>query len=162
MIAAQPPEGTGIEPVTDPRAITFLSSTTTTRTDRTAEDGTRTAVDHVARFGIEPGTVPDLPHKYGSQMFRPSFLVVSWHDGQVYSVTVTGPRVLASGKTADMGVHNHNANTREFKWTGYDIRKNSGYDGHTVAPVILDRIRRYETDVAGFNHGSTLVFGGGK
>lgn len=50
--------------------------------------------------------------------------------------------------------------TREFKWTGYDIRKNSGYDGHTVAPVILDRIRRYETDVAGFNHGSTLVFGG--
>ncbi|AHJ88454.1 hypothetical protein 40BC_054 [Mycobacterium phage 40BC] len=94
---------TDLDQVPDQRAITFLRSTTTTITDIQADGDTDTEVKHVARFAIEPGTVPDQTRRYGTWIFRPSWLEVTWRDGDLAEVRVTGPRVLKAGMSKTQG-----------------------------------------------------------
>lgn len=101
--------------------ITFLRSTTTTRIDREADGDTEVRTEHVARFAVEPGALPDMTHKYGSQTFRPRWLTVLWVEGQLSGIKVSGPRVLKSGKLADKGDINRNVNTRDYEWDAYDL-----------------------------------------
>lgn len=129
--------------------ITFLRSTTTTRVHREADGDTEVSVEHTARFAIEPGAVDDLPHKYGKQIFRPLWLTAIWHRGELSRIAVSGPRVLASGKMAEIGEHNRNANTRDFEWSGrYEIRRGIGYKGQELPAIIVKRLADYEIAVA--------------
>lgn len=92
--------------------ITFLRSTTTTRVQRWASSKPpETTVEHVARFAIAPGTLPDMTHQYGVQIFRPEFAVVTYERGRLNLVKVTGRRVLKSG-----GLSKSHAESRETEW----------------------------------------------
>ncbi|QPX62173.1 hypothetical protein PBI_INDLOVU_58 [Mycobacterium phage Indlovu] len=148
----QPPDQSGPIPVPTPtdldNGITFLRSTTSTRVDLDADGTERTSVEHTARFAIEPGAVPDLTHKYGSQQFRPRWLTVTWDDGRLSRIAVTGPRVLKSGKLAGTGDINRNVNTRDFDWSRHDIERGKGYEGTVIPTAILERINAYETAVS--------------
>ncbi|MBV9869110.1 MAG: hypothetical protein JO214_00565, partial [Frankiaceae bacterium] len=130
--------------VADARGIDFLRSTTTTRADRTASGEVSISVEHTARFAIEPGTLPDMTHQYGSQTFRPQFVTVEWHDGKLRRIAVRGQRVLKSGKVQDNG----DPASRNFDWTGADVERGRGYKDTPIPEALLARIKTYETEVA--------------
>ena len=109
-------------------SIDFLRSTTEVTTDRQADGDTTTSVKHLARFGIEPGTVMDMRREYGKHTFRPSWLEVTWRDGLLDKVRVTGPRVIKAG----LSDKEHG----EFKW---GLRY--GRDPDTLQPYPFDRDR---------------------
>lgn len=139
---------TNLDVVPDTSGIDFLRSTTTTRVQREADGDTEVTVEHTARFGVEPGAIPDLTHKYGSQQFRPRWLTATWTEGKLSRVAVSGPRVLKSGKLADKGDINSNANTRDFDWSGRDLERGKGYEDTPVPEVITARLAAYELAVA--------------
>lgn len=147
-----PTDQSGPIPVPTPTdldgGITFLRSTTSTRIDRESDGSGRTSVEHTARFAIEPGVVPDLTHKYGSQTFRPRWLTATWDDGRLSRIAVTGPRVLKSGKLAGTGDINRNVNTRDFDWSRHDIERGHGYEGTPVPTAITERLNAYEVAVS--------------
>lgn len=143
---------TDLDVVSDPSKIDFLRSTTTTRVDRTASAvEPSVSVEHVARFAIEPGAVPDMVHRYGSQTFAPTFLTASWEEGKLRRVRVVGPRRLKSGELAHEGDISHNANSREQEWSGRSLdpkAENLGSYDVPIPQAIADRLRAYETEVA--------------
>ena len=88
-------------PVTGTADIDWLSSTTTTKVRR-ERDSTRTDVEHVARFGITPGAVPDSPAEFSrTAVFQPVFMVARWENGQPLGVTLSGPLRLKNGGVSD-------------------------------------------------------------
>ena len=143
-----------LDVVADTRGIDFLRSTTTTRVDREADGDVEVHVTHIARFGVELGAIPDLHHRYGSQLFAPRFLTAEWYDGKLRRVAVTGPRRLKSGEIQGKGQRAH-AETRDFEWrdrwldptTPPDPRNQPG-DAVPLPQVIADRLDAYELSVA--------------
>lgn len=125
--------------------ITFLRSTTTTRVNREADGDTKITVEHTARFAVSPGTLPDMAHKYGKQIFRPQFAVVDWRNGKLDSIAITGQRVLKGGRLSDSG---HDT-SRNYDWAAYDLRDGAHRTASWV-PVpepLRDAIAAYETAV---------------
>ena len=142
---------TDLDVVSDPSKIDFLRSTTTTRVDRTASSPEPdVTVEHVARFAIEPGAVPDMTHRYGSQTFAPTFLTATWNEGKLARVRVSGPRRLKSGALQGEGEQRH-ANSREQEFRGRALDPAATGLGSYDIPLpqaIADRLRAYETEVA--------------
>lgn len=126
------------------QAITFLRSTTTTRVDREADGDTKTRVEHVARFAVELGTLPDQLHQYGSQVFRPSWAVVVWANGVLTRVRITGPRVLKDGTLSEAG----HASSREYEWTSWST--NRPLDRDKLPAPLASRLAEYESAVVEF------------
>jgi len=129
--------------------ITFLRSTTTTRVNREADGDTSTSVEHVARFAIPAGAVPDMVHQYGSQKFRPQWAQVTWLNGKLHEIAITGQRVLKSGKLSD---HGH-ASSRNYNWSSWDLEnkaKGGRLGGQQVPEELATRIRLYESAVVAF------------
>jgi hypothetical protein len=128
----------------NPSAITFLRSTTTTRVDREADGEIDVSVTHLARFSIEAGAIPDMTHQYGSQHFRPEWAEVTWNDGELSRIALTGPRVLKSDKLSRAG----HASSRNYEWSSWDL---SHPDRSRKAPVpeaLTAAIADYERHVA--------------
>jgi len=124
--------------------IDFLRSTTTTRVFRDSQGNvTETTVDHVARFGVNPGALPDMVHQYGSQLFRPQWAQVTWTDGRLTRIELRGQRVLKSGKLSESG---HNT-SRNYDWSGYDLENPS--DRRVPPPeALMERIAAYQVAVS--------------
>lgn len=128
-----------------PDGITFLSSTTTTRTTRAGGDE-ETTVGHVARFAVNPGAITDQVHQYGKQVFRPLFMVVTWENGLLVKVRLTGRRVLKSGKLQEHSEQNPNADiSRETIW---DTFGGNELDRSRLPEPIPERLAAYELAVS--------------
>jgi hypothetical protein len=89
---------TDLTPVVDASGITPEKSRTTlvTAVDEISGESEST-LTHVTRFVVELGTVPDMTPRYGSQLFRPTSMSVTWIDGELDKVQFAGPRVLKNG-----------------------------------------------------------------
>lgn len=129
--------------------ITFLRSTTTTRVDREADGDTKTTVSHIARFAIRPGVLPDMTHQYGEQVFRPQWAEITWLNGTLDRIALTGQRVLKSGKLSDGG----HQTSRNYDWSSFDLKMLAeGRTSHRApTPVpepLLSAITAYGTAVA--------------
>ncbi|AHJ88555.1 hypothetical protein Jolie1_055 [Mycobacterium phage Julie1] len=146
---------TDLEPVADRRAITFLRSTTTTTVDIQADGDTDTEVKHLARFAVEPGTVPDMQRRYGTWVFRPSWMEALYRDGYLEEVRVTGPRVLKAGlsKTGDSG---------DFRWErGWrrdDAGKRPVFDYDALPGPLAEAVKLYERRVVVASSSPTAPF----
>ncbi len=125
--------------------IDFLRSTTTTTIDREADGDTKIRLEHIARFGIEPGTVADQNRRYGTWKFRPSWLEVTWRDGLLVEVRTSGPRVLKDRLSDKETAHT----TWELRY-GRDPETGKPYpfDRSRLPQPIADRIATYEQNVA--------------
>ncbi|QWY84403.1 hypothetical protein SEA_KNOCKER_61 [Mycobacterium phage Knocker] len=134
--------------------IAFLRSTTTTRVEREADGDTSVHVTHTARFAAPEGVVPDQTHRYGSQTFAPRFITGTWTDGKLSEVRITGPRRLKSGKAAESGERNRDANSREQEYRGAmldpdaDMTKYRSTWDVPLPSVVAERLASYENDVA--------------
>lgn len=138
-----------LDVVTDPRGITFLSSTTLTRTERSKLSETSTTVHHVAHFAVEPGTIADQTHQYGSQVFRPLFLIAQWDDGRLDRVRATGRRVLKSGKLqGPTQLHPDADISRATEWRGRPARIYGDSSLDNLPEVVQQALTAYETAVA--------------
>lgn len=130
--------------------VTFLHSTTTTIVDREPDGDTLTRVKHRAHFGVVPGTIADTTHKYGKQVFRPSWLEATWFDGHLGYVRITGPRVLTDGKV-QKDKTGHTDVSRDYEW-GYSSNRSTTFD-HDVRTiplpdVVTAALARYTYDVS--------------
>lgn len=78
-----------------------------TRADGTSE----VAITHTARWNLADGVIPDLTKEYGSWKFRPRRLSVTWENGALREISLSGPRVLK-----DRLSDKETASTSAFKW----------------------------------------------
>lgn len=88
--------------------ITFLRSTTRITSEREADGDQTTSVHHLARFAVRDGAVPDLNADHGKATFEPNWLEVTWDDGALVRVFVSGPQRLKDGTTSDKVTRHHN------------------------------------------------------
>ncbi|AGT12958.1 hypothetical protein KAYACHO_54 [Mycobacterium phage KayaCho] len=145
---------TDLDQVPDRRAITFLRSTTTTTTDIESDGDTDTEVVHVARFAVEPGAVEDMTRRYGTWIFRPNWLQVTWRDGALAEVRVTGPRVLKAGLSSTQG--GDNEWRRPYRRFGEEVTPD--FVRSELPAPIADMIALYEKRVVVASSSPTAPF----
>ncbi|AOT27274.1 hypothetical protein KNT58_gp57 [Mycobacterium phage Fortunato] len=127
-------------PVTGTTDIDWLSSTTTTRVRRTKRQEPQTSVEHVARFGIRPESVPDSPAEFSrTAVFRPEFMQVRWDDGFLKSVTMSGPLRLKNGGVSEKV-------NRKREWREYGSKT---LDKAQLPAQVAAALTAYEQAVAG-------------
>ncbi|ACF05060.1 hypothetical protein Nigel_57 [Mycobacterium phage Nigel] len=127
-------------PVTGTTDIDWLSSTTTTKVRRTPTQEPQTDVEHVARFGVLPGSVLDIAAEYSATAsFRPEFLIATWDDGRLRSVTLSGPQRLKAGGVSDK-------KTRKREWHVWGERT---LDKDQLPGAVAAALTAYERAVAG-------------
>lgn len=134
--------GTGVHMT----GTTFLRSTTTTVVDREADGDTDIDVQHLARFALTPGALPDQLSRYSrTRRFRPSWAEALWREGALEKVWVTGPRVLKDGSLSS-----HDTGRDEWE-RGYRRDENKvrvAFDRDALPAKLADAIAAYETRVA--------------
>jgi hypothetical protein len=127
-------------PVTGTTDIDWLSSTTTTRVRRTQNNDPETSIDHVARFGIRPGALPDRAAEFSrTATFRPEFMTARWDDGHLQQVTLSGPQRLKAGGVSDKI-------SRKREWREYGSRH---LDKAQLPDQVAAALTAYEQAVAG-------------
>jgi hypothetical protein len=129
-------------PITDTRDIDFLRSTTKTIVDREADGDTTTRVEHLARFGVAPGTVIDMLADYSKTAnFEPHWLSVEWVDGRLYRVYLSGPQRLKDGGTSTK-------RTRHRTWNSWGASRANAVDKADLPAPVAEAITAYETAIA--------------
>jgi hypothetical protein len=119
-------------PVTGTTDIDWLSSTTTKQVRRYPVKDDTTTVEHIAHFGVLPGSVPDMLAEYSrTTSFQPEFLIARWNDGELRSVVLSGS---ASDKV-----------TRKRGWREY----RSPVDKADLPGKVAEALTAYEQAVAG-------------
>lgn len=134
------------EPITGTTEIDFLRSTTTITVDREADGDKTTRVEHIARFAVNPGALPDQVQDYGRRRtFRPAWLGVRWSNGKLSGVTLSGKRLLKSGRFSEHMTDRNHWSTSQLK------------DRSVLPAAVRDAIAAYETAVAGQDQGATSL-----
>ncbi|AGU92018.1 replicative helicase [Mycobacterium phage Adawi] len=126
-------------PVTGTDDIDWLSSVTTKQVRRYPAKDDDTTVEHIAHFGVKPGSVTDMLAEYSrTTSFQPEFLIARWNDGELRSVVLSGPQRLKSGGVSDKI-------TRKREWREY----RSPVDKADLPGPVAAALTAYERAVAG-------------
>jgi hypothetical protein len=122
--------------------IDFLRSTTKTLVDREADGDGSTRVEHLARFGIKPGSVIDLLADFSkTASFEPQWMTVEWVDGRLYKVYLSGPQRLKDGGTSAKM-------TRHRTWNSWGASRSNAVDKGDLPGPVAEAIATYETAIA--------------
>lgn len=131
-----PPQNLDAERMTGNTDIDWLRSTTKVTVQHTKKNPLgETEVVHTAYFGVKPKSVPPVPREYSKIRFWPLFMTVTWINGTLHRVDMSGKQALKSG---EIGVADHD---RRFGRWSDEVNRDR------MPKLVRDSIESYEAKV---------------
>lgn len=136
MTDEAPPQNLDRERLTGNTDLDWLRSTTKVTVQHTKKNPMgETEVVHTAYFGVKPKSVPPVQIEYGTVRFWPLFMAVTWVNG-------TLRRVHMSGKQATKAGLGQADRDRTFgQWSRNPVNRDR------MPKLVRDSIESYETKV---------------